>query len=262
MLKFKNVGVIFFLAITLSGQIICAKAAPFISGQFGQNFIDGKSVESIWSITFFKPASPTNRLTDLELTVPLKILRNNYNAAPPASTASIQSFQNQTNDESFKLIRTIALGQQVNLGFPIRLKIPKINVDTALEHVGLTSQGAVDVPKDPANVAWYDLGPRPGQNGSAVITGHYGWWKDGRVGVFNNLSKLKKGDKVYVQDEKGVTTTFVVQEFRSYDQNADAWDVFGSSDGKSHLNLITCEGVWNEVFKSYTKRLVVFTDKE
>jgi len=35
-----------------------------------------------------------------------------------------------------------------------------------------------------------------------------------------------------------------------------------SSDAKAHLNLITCEGVWDKVSKSYSKRLVVFTDRE
>ena len=148
------------------------------------------------------------------------------------------------------------------VGRPVRLKIPGINVDTVLESVGLTSQGAVDVPKGPTNAAWFDLGPRPGDNGSAVITGHYGLWKNGEESVFNDLNKLRKGDKLYVEDDKGVIISFVVRESRRYDPNADASDVFGSNDGLAHLNLITCEGVWDKVSKSYSIRLVVFTDKE
>lgn len=151
---------------------------------------------------------------------------------------------------------------QAGSGLPVRLKIPKINVDTALEYVDLTPEGAVGVPKSPTLAAWYNFGPRPGDNGSAVITGHYGYWKNGKVGVFNNLYKLRKGDKVYVKDDKGATTTFVVREFRTYDPKADASGVFISTDGKSHLNLITCGGAWNKVSKSYPKRLVVFTDKK
>jgi len=145
---------------------------------------------------------------------------------------------------------------------PVRLKIPKIKVDIALESVGLTSLGAVDVPKGLANAAWFNLGPRPGETGSAVITGHYGRWKNGALGVFNNLYKLRKGDKLYVKDKKGATNTFVVREFRTYGENDNATDVFISSDGQAHLNLITCEGTWDKVSQSYPKRLVVFTDKE
>ena len=120
----------------------------------------------------------------------------------------------------------------------------------------------MDVPKERANVAWFNLGPRPGENGSAVIAGHYGRWKNGKGSVFDNLHKLRKGDKIYVEDENGVIITFVVRESRRYDPNASVGDVFGSNDGKAHLNLITCEGVWDKVSKTYSKRLVVFTDKE
>lgn len=146
-------------------------------------------------------------------------------------------------------------------GLPMRLKIPRIKVDSAVEYVGLTPDGAVGAPKDSVRVAWFNLGPRPGENGSAVITGHYGR-KNRKGSVFDNLYKLRKGDQLYIEDEKGVIITFVVRESRRYDPKADAPDVFGSSDGRAHLNLVTCEGAWDRVSKSYSKRLVVFTDKE
>lgn len=77
-------------------------------------------------------------------------------------------------------------------------------------------------------------------------------------GVFFNLYKLKIGDKVYVEDDKGVTVTFIVQGSRIYDSGY-AEEVFNSNSG-THLNLITCDGVWDGVKKSFTKRLVVFAD--
>lgn len=147
-------------------------------------------------------------------------------------------------------------------GSPIRLKIPSINVDASLRPVGLAPDGTMVAPKGPDDVVWYERGARPGEKGSAVIAGHYGTWKNGSGSVFDNLSKLKLGDNIYVNDEKGARITFVVREIRSYDPNADASAVFESNDGEAHLNLITCEGAWNKVSKSYPKRLVVFTDKE
>lgn len=144
---------------------------------------------------------------------------------------------------------------------PVRLKIPKISVDATIEPVGLAPDGAMDVPKDLANAAWLDLGPRPGESGSAVIAGHYGL-KDGKPSVFDDLYKLRKGDKLYIEDDKGTIIAFVVRENRRYAPNADASSVFISNDGKPHLNLITCEGDWNEVTKTYSQRLVVFADKE
>lgn len=147
-------------------------------------------------------------------------------------------------------------------GLPVILKIPVINVVAAIESVGLTADGAMGVPKRQENVAWFNLGPLPGEAGSAVMAGHYGRWKNGRGSVFDNLYKLKPGDKLYVENGKGETVSFVVREIRTFDPQADATDVFSSADGKVHLNLVTCDGVWSEVVGSYSGRLVVFTDKE
>ncbi len=156
--------------------------------------------------------------------------------------------------------RTPQNPEQARSGLPIRLVIPKISVDAAFEYVGLTPQGAMDVPKSPANVAWLSLGPRPGEKGTAVVAGHYGW-KDNIPAAFDILYKVQKGDNVYVKDAMGATATFVVREVRTYGVDQDTSEVFGLGDGKAHLNLVTCEGVWNKATKSYSDRLVIFTDK-
>ncbi len=142
---------------------------------------------------------------------------------------------------------------------PVFLVIPRINVDAVIMPVGLTSDGSMGVPAGPTGTAWFDLGPRPGEVGSAVIAGHEGW-KDGITAVFDNLYKLQAGDQIYVQDQQGITMVFVVRHIATYRQNGDASQVFSSSDGGAHLNLITCEGVWNATEKSYSNRLVVFAD--
>lgn len=151
---------------------------------------------------------------------------------------------------------------QANPGIPIRLTIPKINVNAVVESVGITQNGAIGVPKGPATTAWFNLGPRPGDNGSAVITGHYGYWKIGVGSVFDNLNKLVKGDKIYVEDENGTKFTFVVRESAIYDPQAKASLVLYSDDGKAHLNLVTCGGTWIPAQKTFSNRLVIFTDKE
>ena len=159
--------------------------------------------------------------------------------------------------------RTVLPAEQAQAvtGLPVRLTIPKINVDATIEDVGVTSLGAMAVPSGPADVAWFKLGTRPGEVGSAVIAGHEGW-KDNIPAVFDDLHALNVGDTIYVKDAAGITTTFVVRKLRTYGQNQDASDVFASSDGQAHLNLITCAGTWNASEKSYSNRLVVFADKE
>jgi LPXTG-site transpeptidase (sortase) family protein len=143
----------------------------------------------------------------------------------------------------------------------MRLVIPEINVDAAVYPIGVTQDGALEAPDAPETVGWYKSGPFPGRPGSAVIDGHYGRWADGEGSVFDNLYKLKRGDSLYIKDQKGAITSFLVREIRVFDSQADATSVFVSNDGLTHLNLITCAGTWNNDTKSYPKRLVVFTDK-
>jgi LPXTG-site transpeptidase (sortase) family protein len=141
---------------------------------------------------------------------------------------------------------------------PVRFLIPRIKINAAIEYVGLTSSGLMDVPQKLADVAWYKFGPRPGNSGSAVISGHRG-----RPGltpiVFDNLYKLHKGDLVYVRESDGRVISFVVRTTRLYSANASAPEVFGSTSG-SHLNLVTC--IWNKAKRDFDKRLVVFTDRQ
>lgn len=158
-------------------------------------------------------------------------------------------------------IQNVASLKPLDSRLPIRLRIPKINVNAAIEHVGLTPEGAMDAPAGPDGTGWYQFGPRPGENGSAVIAGHSSW-KNDIPAVFDDLYKLQPGDKIYVEDGRGVLTTFTVREIRVYNPTADAAEVFSSNDGKSYFNLITCTGTWDNVKRSSSERLVVFTNKE
>lgn len=144
-------------------------------------------------------------------------------------------------------------------GLPVRLRIPAIGVDSAIEDAVIDPSGRMDVPAGSVNVAWFALGPPPGQVGSAVIGGHFGI-HNGVSFVFYDLDKLRAGDRVYIVDDTGKTLTFIVRSSSSFDRNADATAVFTSSDNRAHLNLVTCEGIWNQVRGSYPQRLVVFTD--
>lgn len=175
--------------------------------------------------------------------------------AKPIAQASAKSRPKQ-------IIQGAITAQASGLDLPMHLSIPKINVQVAIEPVGLTPDGSIALPKGRDNAAWFKLGPRPGDGGSAVITGHYGFWKDGGKTVFNDLSKLASGDKLYVKDEKSDTVSFVVRASKTYDQNADAESALSSNNGQPRLVLVTCAGEWNKTSKSYSQRLVVFADKE
>ncbi|MFA6430190.1 MAG: class F sortase [Candidatus Paceibacterota bacterium] len=150
---------------------------------------------------------------------------------------------------------------QIEKDLPVHITIPVISVNASFEYIGLTLTGEMESPKDPTKVGWYRLGTIPGGIGSSVIAGHFGY-KNNTLGVFDNLSKVKIGDKIYIEDENKNTTIFIVSKIKNYKYTDDASDVFNSTDGLSHLNLITCGGTWNKVLKNYSNRTVVFSDKE
>ena len=144
---------------------------------------------------------------------------------------------------------------------PVRLKIDTraVKVDAAVEYVGHTENGDMGVPKAWENVAWFELGTRPGQPGNAVIAGHL----DSKTGpaVFWRLGELKPGEVVSVVNDQGETTRFEVKKTAVYEtEEAPLEEVFGPSDA-ARLNLITCDGAFDRETRTYDHRLVVYTEK-
>jgi sortase A len=149
---------------------------------------------------------------------------------------------------------------KVSYALPVRLVIPKIGLNAAVENVGLTSGRDMASPSGPGTVGWYKFGPRPGNKGSAVIDGHSGY-ADGRQAAFDELPKLKVGDKFYVKDARGKRITFIVRRTKLFARNASAKEVFASMKAR-RLNLITCTGSFDEAAGTHSKRLVVFAEHQ
>lgn len=158
---------------------------------------------------------------------------------------------------NIKLILREKTINETSFGLPVALIIPSINVNSKIQYLGITSKGEMEVPNNINDVGWFKLGSRPGEKGSAVIAGHFNG-ENNQEGVFANLNKLKAGDKLSIEDKTGKSVTFIVQKKELYDSGY-ADDVFNQS-GDAHLNLVTCDGLWDEAKKSYTKRLVIFSD--
>jgi hypothetical protein len=144
-------------------------------------------------------------------------------------------------------------------GQPTRVKIPVIRVDAAVEYVGLTPEGAMDVPKNYSKTAWYEPGPRPGEQGNSAIAGHV----DSKTGkaVFWDLHTLKVGDEIFVMGDDGVERRFVVSGVQSYGRaDAPLQQIFGPTNER-HLNIITCdvESGFNKAKGEYAGNIVVYT---
>ncbi len=156
--------------------------------------------------------------------------------------------------------RTQPVKQQASkVALPDKLIIPSIDVHADIEYVGLDSYGGMGSPQYGRNVAWYQLGARPGEKGSAVIDGHVDF-VDGKPAVFAMLPTLKKGDLLVVKDRENKKHTYQVLETKVYDEkDVPLKKIFASND-KAYLNLITCAGDYDETSENYTKRVVVYSE--
>lgn len=143
---------------------------------------------------------------------------------------------------------------------PTRLIIPAIGVNAFIESVGPLSNGDMAIPSQNPweDTGWYDLGPRPGEQGSAVIDGHLDR-PGGYPAVFWRLRDLHPGDDVQVLNSNGKRLHFQVTRIALYaPQTAPIQDIFGNKGG-TYLNLITCAGDWIPSEHQTTFRLVVYT---
>jgi LPXTG-site transpeptidase (sortase) family protein len=137
---------------------------------------------------------------------------------------------------------------------PLRLVISKIGVDARVEARGLDANRNLATPTDYHDVAWYELGPRPGEPGNAILNGHVDWWTG--AAVFTDLSRLRAGDTIEVMRADGVAVGFKVSSMAIVEAGARVPSLFEPSSQPT-LTLITCTGAWNPVTQSDTNRLLV-----
>jgi len=167
----------------------------------------------------------------------------------------VQPTQNHVAPMSMSLPRPTSLTRiKIVDPTPARLLIPRINVDAVVEARGLDSNRNMDIPKNFRDVAWYRLGPAPGQPGNALINGHVNWWTGDAV--FTHLNQVRAGDEITVVRADGGTVRFTVTGKTIVDANARIASLFEPSSVAT-LTLITCTGVWNPLTQSNTQRLLV-----
>ena len=144
------------------------------------------------------------------------------------------------------------------LGAPTRVTIPAIGVDSKLVGVGLKPDGSMQTP-DFGAAAWYDLGPKPGNPGPAVVLAHVDSKANG-PDVFYRLRELKPGDQVTVHyPDRTITFAVTAREQTAKTQlpAAKIWN-----DAKTPvLRLITCGGAFDRKAGSYLDNIIVYADE-
>ena len=142
---------------------------------------------------------------------------------------------------------------------PVSLIIPAIGVRTALETLGRTPQGTLQVPDSTTIAGWYAGSPRPGEIGSSIIAGHID--STTGPGVFFRLRLLRPGKLVYVRRADGTLVVFRVTAERMYPKNEFPTEQVYGPVPDAELHLITCGGVFDETTGSYLSNVVVYASQ-
>lgn len=135
---------------------------------------------------------------------------------------------------------------------PVSVTIPALDVTDDVVPVGLcktrnppgcpTGTGEMELP-DVHETGFYELGPKPGEQGRAVLASHVDW--EGVPGAFKHLPRVKVGDTVTTKAADGRETTFVVyasREIKKADYaNVTVPLVFGPTTDRE-LAVVTCAG--------------------
>jgi len=139
---------------------------------------------------------------------------------------------------------------------PTRLEIPKIGVASSLTRLGRARDGTIQVPKQWGVPGWYELGPRPGDPGSAVILGHV----DSTRGpaVFYRLRELRPGDEIVVRRADGSSARFVVERTAQYDKQRFPTDDVYYPTLAAGLRLVTCGGQFDAGAGHYRSNVIAF----
>jgi sortase (surface protein transpeptidase) len=138
---------------------------------------------------------------------------------------------------------------------PTRLVIPGIGVNTRVVPLGKNSDGSAQVPSGTTYTSWYDLGPRPGQLGPAVILGHVDSYAG--PGVFFRLRSLMPGDDILVQAGQSVLR-FEVWKVSTYPKDHFATAAVFGPTPDPELRLITCGGPFDTSIGHYEDNIVAY----
>lgn len=138
---------------------------------------------------------------------------------------------------------------------PVRLRIARAEVDSAVMRLGLDDQGVMEVPPAGFPAGWYTGSPTPGELGPAILAGHVDW---NGPGVFFRLRELRPGDEIEVERSDGGTATFSVTTVEQFAKDAFPTErVYGDLD-HAGLRLVTCGGRFDRRAGHYDDNLVVF----
>lgn len=137
---------------------------------------------------------------------------------------------------------------------PKRLAVPGSKIDAKVVPVALTADRALDPPRDPSLLGWWNASARPGADeGGTVVAGHT---VHTGGGALDAMPKLKRGSKIVLRTGEG-KLIYAVDRVVTYSKTelAEQAERIFDQDGPARLVLVTCDD-WNG--ESYLSNVVAY----
>ncbi|MBE8518075.1 class F sortase [Amycolatopsis sp. H6(2020)] len=140
---------------------------------------------------------------------------------------------------------------------PASLTIPAIGVRAGeIEDLGLTPDGALEVPGDATTIGWFTGAPSPGETGPAVLAAHVDYKHV--PGAFSRLKELRPGEQARVGRADGRIAVFTVYRVDRYSKATFPTDQVYGDTPDPELRLITCGGAFDRSSGNYLDNVVAY----
>ena len=139
---------------------------------------------------------------------------------------------------------------------PRSLTVAGTTINMPIVEVGVSPDGAMEIPEPFDEAGWYRFGPAPGAAaGTAVVAADVDTTSDSAP--FSQLKSLAPGTLVTVQREGAPALTFRVTRVELMAKDAfDGASVFRRG-GPPELKLVTCGGRWLDEQQDYGDNVIV-----
>ncbi|MCB5291629.1 class F sortase [Arthrobacter sp. SO3] len=139
---------------------------------------------------------------------------------------------------------------------PRFLTVDGTAINMSIVEVGVSPDGAMEIPESFNEAGWYRFGPAPGAAaGAAVVAAHVDTTSDSAP--FSQLKSLEPGTFVTVRREGAAPLTFRVTGVELMAKDAfDGASIF-RRDGPHQLKLVTCGGRWLDEQQDYGDNVIV-----
>jgi hypothetical protein len=140
---------------------------------------------------------------------------------------------------------------------PVRIAVPDVGVDIAVEPVGVLDDGAMELPADTAMAGWYEYGPDPASAaGATILAAHVDSLVYG-LGPFSRLRELAAGAPLSVTTADGAVHGYTIATVTKVPKAEIPLDTVFDRSGPPSLVLITCGGQFDHDTGHYLDNILV-----